>query len=319
LRLGEAFHCVYATQSPEGCGTAEFCQTCGVIRAVIGVPGENTSSCKWHIAGPATGVDEIDDLIVTASPIQDQEGFVVCTLADFSHEKQRQAVERMFFHDILNTAAAVAGFAALLRDELADGVGCELAEMVDHCASELLAELRGQQLLSKAEDGRLSIMPKVVRPLDLVRMVAAAFRNYSQSKERTIVVDPVAEDLRMETYPAILSRVLGNMLKSALLATPPGGTVTIGCQATQGGVEFCVHNPSFIPQETQSQIFPRSPSSKDGVRGLSAFSMKFLTERYLGGTVGFESGPLHGARLVARYPLTVTSAGAKAMGQSDPV
>jgi CheY-like chemotaxis protein len=311
LRLGEAYHCVHAAQPQEGCGTAEFCQTCGAMGTVVKGP---EASGKWHIACSATGVEgTYDDLMVTASPIEGKEGFVVCTLVDFSHEKRRQVVERIFFHDILNTAAAVEGCAALLRDELAGGTSAELADMADQSASELLAELRGQQLLSQAGDGRLSIMLKAVGTLDLVRTVASEFRNYSQSKKRTILVDPLSQDLRMETDPAVLSRVLGNMLKNALVATPPDGTVTLGCQATQGGIEFCVHTPGIIPRAAQPQTLPRSLSTKDGSQGLSTYSMKLLTERYLGGTVRFESGPF-GSRFVVRYPRTVASAGAEASG-----
>jgi signal transduction histidine kinase len=234
--------------------------------------------------------------------MEGREGFVVCTLVDLSAEKRRQAIERMFFHDILNAAGGVKGCTALLRGELEGGANSELAGLMDQGASELLSDLRGQQLLAQAVDGRLKATPKAVDPLEVVWTAAAELRDHSQSKERTILVDPLSEDLRMETDPAILSRVLGIMLKNALAATPPGGTVTIGCQASEGGVEFYVHNPGVIPRPEQLQTFQRSLSTNNGGGVLSAYKMKLLTERYLGGTIRFESSPLHGTRFVARCP-----------------
>jgi signal transduction histidine kinase len=184
---------------------------------------------------------------------------------------------------------------------------------VDRCASELISEIRGQQLLSQAEDGRLPVTPEAVGTLKLIQTAAAQYRERSESKDRTILVDPLSHDLQMETDPAILSGVLGKMLKNALAATKPGGTVTIGCEATQGGIEFCVHNPGVIPRAAQLQIFQGPLSAKGGGRILGTYSMRLLTERYLGGTVRFESSPLHGTRFVAHYPTAAVNAAVEAV------
>jgi sensor histidine kinase regulating citrate/malate metabolism len=92
--------------------------------------------------------------------------------------------------------------------------------------------------------------------------------------------------------------------------------VTIGCQASQGGIEFYVHNPGVIPRAEQLQIFPRSLSTKDGARVLATYKMKLLTEGYLGGTVRFESSSPHGTRFVARYPAAVAGAAEAATVQA---
>ena len=296
LRLCEAFHCIHATESLKGCKTAQACQAC--------------RSGKWHIVRSGKGADTTSDLIVTVSPIEGRERFVVCTLTDFSPEKQRRLVERQFFHDILNIAGGVKGCAALLRDELMGGSNAELAELMDQCAGELVSEIRGQQQLLHAEAGQLPIERASVRTLELVQTAAADYRNRTDSKGRTILVDPLSQDLRMETDPALLSRVLGDMLKDALAATKAGGTVSIGCKASQVGIEFCVHDERILPQ-AQLQAALRSSSSKDGGLPPRNYGMKLLTERYLGGTVRLESGPLDGTRLIAAYPAAMASAGAE--------
>ena len=44
-----------------------------------------------------------------------------------------------------------------------------------------------------------------------------------------------------------------------------------------------------MPRSAQLQIFQRSFSSKGDGRGLGTYSVKLLTERYLGGSVAFDS------------------------------
>jgi hypothetical protein len=309
LRLGEAFSCAHAT-APGGCGAAEPCRSCGAV------PGTGASAGEtWHIVR-ARGVEGPGELSVSASPLEGREGFVVCTLADVSGEARRQAMDRIFFHDILNAAAAVKGCANMMRDDLAEGADRELADLVCRCAAELVPELRGHQLLLQAEDARLTLKTKVVGTLELIGTLASEFRNYAKSKDRTILIDPLSEQLRLETDPIILSRALGNMLNSAVAATPSGGTVLIGCRAAHAGIEFWVHGSGRIPLVSQPENLPRTLSAGDGSLGLSIYSMRLLTEHLLG-TVRCEVGQ-HGTRFSAHCPLSIAVEAIGAVEQPVP-
>ena len=92
------------------------------------------------------------------------------------------------------------------------------------------------------------------------------------------------------------------MVKNALEASKAGDTVTLGCQLAAGGVEFWVHNPTFIPRNVQLQVFQRSFSTKATDRGLGTYSMKLLSERYLKGRISFTSSPAGGTVFTASYP-----------------
>lgn len=286
-RLCEAFHCIHATQSLKGRGTAEACQTCG--------------GSKWHIVRSGNSSDPTGDLMVTASPIEGQERFAVCTLTDFSPEKRRRLVERQFFHDILNRAGGVKGCAGLLRDELEGGSNAELAGLMDRCAAELVSEIRGYQRLLQAEAGQLPVKRTSVRTLELIQTVAADYQDRTDTAGRTILVDPLSEDLLMDTDPAILSHILGDMLANRLAVTQPGGTVSIGCNATPVGIEFCVHDERIIP----------GAQLQDSLHSSRNYGLILLTERCLGGTVRFESSPLDGTRLIANYPVAMGCRGAE--------
>jgi sensor histidine kinase regulating citrate/malate metabolism len=98
-------------------------------------------------------------------------------------------------------------------------------------------------------------------------------------------------------------RVIGNMVKNALEACRPGDTVTLRCRASHDGIEFDVHNPGAMPRNVQLQVFQRSFTSKGDGRGLGTYSMKLLSERYLGGRVSFTSEAVSGTTFSAWYPL----------------
>jgi CheY-like chemotaxis protein len=176
LRLEELFHCAHGTKSPDGCGTTGLCPSCHAMAAVLDGSRPNISSCEWQVFRCVNGVEEACDLQVTASPIEGREEFVVCTLVESSHEKRRQAIERMFFHDILNIAGGVKGLAAMLCDELKGGSNAELAGEVEQCADNLVKEIRTRQQLSVAASGQLALKPAAVGAPELVRTAAAQHR-----------------------------------------------------------------------------------------------------------------------------------------------
>jgi signal transduction histidine kinase len=120
---------------------------------------------------------------------------------------------------------------------------------------------------------------------------------------RLIEVAPHSDVMIFTSDGALLRRVIGNMVKNALEACRPGETVTLRCSASRNGIEFSVHNPGAMPRNVQLQVFQRSFTSKGDGRGLGAYSMKLLTERYLGGKVSFTSEADSGTTFTGWYPL----------------
>ena len=107
--------------------------------------------------------------------------------------------------------------------------------------------------------------------------------------------------------PVLLERVLGNMIKNALEATPSNGTVTVGCGPIQGGVQFWVHNPTDMPRDVQLQVFQRAFSTKGKGRGFGTYGIKLLAERYLQGGIGFESVEAEGTTFWISLPVELNS------------
>jgi signal transduction histidine kinase len=58
-----------------------------------------------------------------------------------------------------------------------------------------------------------------------------------------------------------------------------------------------------MPEAVRQQVFQRSFSTKEGQgRGIGTWSVKLLTERYLGGAVAFVSEPGRGTVFSVRLP-----------------
>ncbi len=60
------------------------------------------------------------DLRVTATPFEvEKEAFVLVAIEDISHEKRVAVLQRTFFHDVLNTAGCIQGYADYLASDSA--------------------------------------------------------------------------------------------------------------------------------------------------------------------------------------------------------
>ncbi len=301
-RPGEAVDCVHACETEGGCGTAEACRYCGAVLTVLDALNGKSGARECRITRHAGDRLESLDLFVSAAPVTvEGESFVTLALEDISHEKRRRSLERIFFHDVLNTAGAMRGLADVLV-ERADDSGKRLAETLRAASHQLVAEISAQRTLAAAESNDLTVEPELVGTLAVLQDLAARWSRLPLGRSRIVEIAARSYDTTMVTDRTLLGRVLDNMLKNALEASRPGDRIETGCRQADGSIEFWVRNPAVMPPEVQMQVFQRSFSTKGAGRGLGAYSMRLLTERYLGGAVSFSSQEGQGTEFRARYP-----------------
>ena len=307
LRPGEVLDCVHSFEGEGGCGTTEFCSTCGAVRAILASQEGKEDVQECRITRRRDG--EALELLVRAVPFHaDSKSLTFFSATDISHEKRRRALERIFFHDILNTAGGLRGFAELLMNA-EQNESREYKEMVYQLTDRLIEEIMAQKELTAAEHNELSVHPYFIGSIQLLREIVTLYRNHDVAGGRQLLIDPAVQDVSFVSDETLLRRVIGNMVKNALEAANPGETVTLGCESQGEKVRFWVHNPNCMSNDTRLQIFNRSFSTKGVGRGLGTYSIKLLTERYLQGKVSFTTSPEHGTTFTATYPLTLNVSG----------
>jgi signal transduction histidine kinase len=145
-------------------------------------------------------------------------------------------------------------------------------------------------------------MPRPIRTRTALEELRLQYLRHSTAVDRAVDLDDVWDGL-VVTDRQLLLRVLGNMLKNALEATPAGGAVSIACAEHGDEVLFSVHNEQVMPDDVQLQVFQRSFTTKGQPgRGVGTYSMKLFGERYLGGRVSFVSRAPEGTTFTLVLP-----------------
>lgn len=309
-RPGEAVGCIHADSRPEGCGTTEFCRECGAVRAILtaqeGTP--DVQECRITLKN-----GESLDLQVHTVPFALKGAtFTLFCVLDLSHEKRRRVLERIFFHDVLNTAGGLYGVADLMSGTLPrTDQSVRFVHAVHSLSRSIIEEIEAQKVLAAAEHSDLPMHPLPLQSITLLEETAEAYEHHEVAHEKMVVVDADSLSCGFVCDHMLIKRVLGNLVKNALEASRAGECVTLRClDGGEGSVAFEVHNPTFMPRNVQLQIFNRSFSTKGAGRGVGTYSIRLLTEKYLGGTVGFTTSEAFGTTFRITIPLAAAGGGA---------
>lgn len=304
-RTGEAVHCVHANDESE-CGTSEFCTACGAANAIACALRGKTEALECRIQAEAPNRDL--DLRIWATPFR-HEGlsFTVFAAADISHEKRRRVLERIFFHDVLNTAGGVRTLAELMA-ESSPSEFANLTKLLNRCSERLIDEILSQRDLAAAESGDFRLHLTGCSLKAFLETAVGLCAAHETAKDRKIVLDPGVPADSIVTDQSLLMRVVGNMIKNALEAEPVGGGIGVGAEKVEGGrFALWVRNPAVMPRRVQLQIFQRSFSTKGEGRGLGTYSIKLLTERFLGGKASFTSREGAGTEFRVTIPGSISA------------
>lgn len=300
--VGDVLSCHVALDADTGCGSGPSCETCGALTAMIlGLDGKgNVQECTiTRQAGPA--VQNLT-LRVWSAPLHHRgDNFIVMAGMDISHERRRLALERTFFHDILNLVGSIRGFAELMEiDENADPL--DISRRIQRASQRVIDEIDAQRVLLAVEKGELKIDNHMLVSGDLLKEVIDIYEGQEVARKRLLRIDTTSAHFSFVSDVTLLRRILGNMVKNALEATPEGEVVTLGAGLADGQLTFWVHNSEVIPAAYRQRVFQRDFSTKGSGRGLGTYSMKILGN-FLSGEVSFVSSSKQGTRFELRLPV----------------
>lgn len=287
---GVALNCMYI--SSEGtCSKTEHCHYCNLTNTITKcIETNKVVSSEWRFTSNINGKNVFHDFLVTVSPLHlEGESFIMFSLNDISNEKRRKALERIFFHDIINSAGSLTGILDVMEGTDDAKKVHELLELAKDTSQHLTEDILAQGELLAAENNELKIRNVSINSLIILNEQIKKISHCIDAKNKTVLLSKESVETVFTTDIALLKRILYNMMKNAVEATPENGTVLIGCDENENSVTFWVRNPGVIPEEAKSHIFHRYFSTKGTNRGLGTYSMRLIGEQYLKGKVHFES------------------------------
>ncbi len=304
-RPGDLYNCNNAVSSEYGCGTTKACALCGAFQAITQSQKQEKQVIKeCRISSVIDKKNTAFDLRVAVSPFKvNKETYSMIILTDISSEKKRQTLERIFFHDVLNTASGLKGFIEYLNnsDDLEEFKNT--FPVIEQIVDTLIGEIISQSDISAAETGKLNVNKSMVNSNDFIKKLIDHTKHLKQAKDKTIEIFNDSENYNFNTDRILLKRVLINLVKNAFEAISENCSVSVGCYQTNSNALFKVFNVGKIPDNVSKQLFQRFYSTKGTGRGLGLYSSKLIIENYLEGSIDFESTEEKGTTFFIELPI----------------
>jgi len=285
LTLGEAIKCDSLVESEKDCGQTKFCQYC-FFNSVF----EKLQKDEDKSELPVSSYYGECYRIYSKELKDDSSCLIALMLENISEEKRREGLERVFFHDLLNSASSIEGAVSLLEDSLSlNEDDEEILDVIRSSSMQLVNEIKFHQKLSLAKEDKLHLQESDVYSFNAVKTAAQFFSLASEVKGVRLEISCQNEKDIFYTDESLLIRVLVNLIKNAIEASKDGDIVRVQVEPKLACTEFMVTNPSQIPLAVQPHIFKYSFSTKGQGRGIGTYSVKLFVEKYLGGTIKFTS------------------------------
>lgn len=299
-RFGEFMGCPSSDKGFEGCGSSQNCFSCGAKRSIVNCIENGSGSEDVTMLNADL---EMLHLNVSAEMINfDGVEFLLLSLKDISSDKQKILLERIFYHDILNSAHNISSMAELISSEDAKENKDEYFGLLMKSTNDLIDEINTHRLLTNGNQNDYISRPVKINSFVLFKEIKTEFESVSEGGI-LISLDKRSENFTFTADRVLVRRVITNMIKNAIEAERNQGKITIGLMTLkEKGTMLWVHNQSYMDEQVQYQVFNRSFSTKGPDRGLGTYSMKILTEKFMKGKISFTSSPSNGTTFIIEIP-----------------
>lgn len=304
MRPGEVFGCVHSQDHPEGCGEGPACRYCGAVTIIRKAVDTNASqSGTARLMTVKQGVYTALNIRVSAEPFTlDRHRLVMLFISDITAETHKSMMERIFFHDVLNSATMVTSLLNLLNPPEEDADWNEYFPLLEEGVSDVVEQLAYYRQLLAAESGTMTLNPEICDIFEECDKLARLQRHRLELNGYTIRIECSGEEALIVSDRLLVRRTLLNMLKNAIEASSEGDTVRMQVESNQYNISVAINNPAVMDEAVRHQLFQRSFSTKGANRGLGTYSMKLITENYLSGRIRFTSKAPEGTTFTLTLP-----------------
>jgi protein-histidine pros-kinase len=212
---------------------------------------------------------------IRLSPLETADGILVSSaIQDVSarrrSEQMRDDLTHAMVHDLRNPLSSV-GAALELLIESVPAHQQELPRMALKSARRLEALVAGILDIGRLESGQ---MPMSRQPVALERLLAGSLdeQRLLATGRRLALVSRVDADLpEVSADPALLGRVVQNLVGNSMKFTPEGGRIEVAarrCPDAPGEVEVCVTDDGpGVPPEMEGRLFQKFASGRQKHHG----------------------------------------------------
>jgi nitrogen-specific signal transduction histidine kinase len=304
-RAGEVISCINSEVGSSGCGTSDACNYCGAVNAIFQSQETNHKTVReTSISSVVDGEMKSWDLKITSTPIMlAGREFYILSLQDISFQKRLAALERIFFHDLLNIASGLNGLLTIMKEGIDPEETRDLIIKSEEVSRDIIEEIMMYKQLRAAEEGDIQIKYERVNSIESIDSVIGLISSHEVGHNKIVLIAEDSYDTGFMTDRILLRRIIINLLKNALEATAYEGIVLVGTEKNGENIRFWVRNEGAMAHHVQMQIFKRSFSTKGKGRGLGTYSVRLLAENYLKGKAGFISNEKEGTIFFVDLPV----------------
>lgn len=228
----------------------------------------------------------------------------------------RRGLIRGFSHDVKNPLGAADGYLFMLERGVMGPITARQGDALEHARHSVKAAIQLiQDLLdlARAETGDLDLHPVTTDPCEVALRTVEDYRAQGDRKGLVVFADLPAAFPVLQTDPARVGQILGNLMGNAIKYTEAGSVgIRVGLRADDTGREWCVIDVSDtgpgIAEDDQRLIFDEfkrlDVSSGTAGAGVGLSISKRLAG-LLGGHITVDSDLGRGSRFTLWLPFDV--------------
>jgi signal transduction histidine kinase/CheY-like chemotaxis protein len=218
-------------------------------------------------------------------------------------------------HDIRNPLNGIVGLALALEDTRLDPHQREIVATLRECTTYLSSLVDDVLDFASIEAGRVELRPGPFVPSELLNSIATTLKAETADRGALLTIESDREVPPMLRGDAgRIQQILVNYVSNALKYAGGHIRLAVGVPANSPGeVEFSVTDEGLgISAVEQATLFTKFTRLADARRehvpgtGLGLAACRLLAD-IMGGSVGVQSQPGHGARFYLRLPLTIAT------------
>lgn len=233
---------------------------------------------------------------------------VLLLFEDLTPRKRTEALKREFVtavsHELRGPLTSLRGALSMLTGGIAGTLPEQARSLIAIAenTTERLTRLVNDILdVERIQGGTLRFHMQDLQLASLITNLTETMVAGARAQGITLRVATPMPRLRARVNPDRYAQVLSNLISNAVKFSPPLGVVEVSLTVNQGSLRTAVKDQGpGIPKLFRDQVFgkftqghPEVTREKGGV-GLGLYLSKFLID-HMGGSIGFESEPGHGA------------------------